>query len=68
MPERRTEFQLVNFRLPTEKVGEFNNSAVKSIDCITKDLSSVFSTHGRELIITCKGGFRVSDVLCHQSA
>jgi len=67
MPEKRTEFQLVNFKWP-EKAGEFNNSAVKSIDCITKDLSSVFSTHGRELITSCEGGFSVSDVLCHQSA
>lgn len=57
MPERRTEFQLVNFKLLTEKGGE-NGSEAESMYCLLQDLSSIPSTGGRELIPTCKSSLQ----------
>lgn len=51
MTEKRTEFQVSNFKLPTEKAGEIGQR-LRAYIAVTEDLSSVPSTHGRQLIIT----------------
>ncbi|KAM7322238.1 hypothetical protein ACRRTK_019079 [Alexandromys fortis] len=49
--ERRTEFQIIKFPFLTEKAGEMAQR-LRAHTVMAENLSSVPSTHGRQLIIT----------------
>lgn len=51
MPERKTGFRLVSFKLLSEKGGEMTQK-LRAYAASAKDLSSVPSTPGRGLITT----------------